>query len=63
MVSYNPVKFGGHRHSGSGDTVFLSARHFERPWLESIRHITLITSMLVTRLKQQLEKNLKITLT
>ena len=23
MVSYNPAKFGGHRHSGSGDVMFL----------------------------------------
>ena len=23
MVSYHPAKFGGHRHSGRGDIMFL----------------------------------------
>ena len=41
MVSYNPVKFGGHRHTGSGDTVFLVVASFRKTlgWKHTAYHI------------------------
>ena len=64
MVSRHPAKFGGHRQCGSEDITFLVAddedssfflrtmiRHyclFWRTWIESTRHIILITPIQVT---------------
>ena len=63
-VSYRPAKFGGHRHCGSGNIMFLVAEdetsrcsrfippllfNFSRTWVESARHIILLTLILVTR--------------
>ena len=60
MVSHHPAKFGDHRYCGSGDIMFLGkfqmlslksaiTVYFQRTWVESTRHIILLTSILVTR--------------
>ena len=33
MVSHHPAKFGGHRHCGSGDIMFLVAEEKKFPML------------------------------
>ena len=61
MIRHLPAKFGDHRHCVSGDIIFLvaeeeipdalaSIRHYcLRTWVESTRHIILLTPILVTR--------------
>ena len=38
MVSHHPVKFGGHRHCGSGDIMFLVVEGRIPDALASIRY-------------------------
>ena len=64
MVSHHPAKFDGYRHCGSGDIMFLVAKeknsrysrfnspllfNFQRTWIETTRHIILLTPILFTR--------------
>ena len=46
MVSYHPVKFGGQRHCGSGDTMVIvvegqdsTQRRLDRPLCLSLKHM------------------------